>query len=198
MSATGRSDVRLPNDTYNTPQELCDAIVNKLKADQFLSTLDSETGIILEPSAGSGNFISSLKKFAPEWTVHALDIEVGHCLKEVCSYDIPYMERDFLEFGGCKYNGIIGNPPYSLAEAHIRHGLGLLRPGGFLAFLLRLNFLESKKRIQFWSEFPATKIYPLAERPSFVSGGTDACAYGVFVWTRGYKGQTELEVMSWK
>jgi hypothetical protein len=49
--------------------------------------------------------------------------------------------------------------------------------------LLRLGFLESKKRREFWRRHPLTQLYPLIERPSFTGSGTDATAYGWFVWS---------------
>lgn len=122
-----------------------------------------------------------------------------------------FVESDFLQYEPEEYvDTIITNPPFSEAEAHVRHALKLLDPqSGVLAFLLRLNFLEGKERTAgFWKEHPPSRIYVLNRRPSFkktrrpkidkktdqvvlskktgqplmVTTGNDATAYGVFVW----------------
>lgn len=58
--------------------------------------------------------------------------------------------------------------------------------------LLRLAFLESKKRCDFWQKHPVSKLYVLSERPSFTGAGTDATAYAWFVWN---KEQSMIEVV---
>jgi len=50
--------------------------------------------------------------------------------------------------------------------------------------LLRLAFLESKKRKPFWDKHPVTQLYVLSERPSFTNKGTDATAYAWFIWSK--------------
>ena len=75
----------------------------------------------------------------------------------------------------------VGNPPYNAAEEHVRHALGLAERG--CAFLLRLAFLESIKRRQFWEEYPPSEVYVLDKRPSFTEDGkSDSAAYAWFVW----------------
>jgi len=88
---------------------------------------------------------------------------------------------------------IIGNPPYSLAEEHVRLCLGLLAPGGQLTFLLRLAFLESQSRRKLWKEHPPAQVDVFHSRPSFTSNGkTDSAAYAVFTWISGYSEQPRL------
>jgi hypothetical protein len=104
---------------------------------------------------------------------------------------------DFLGLRG-EFDLIVGNPPYAVAEAHIRHALALsARYGSAVAFLLRVNFLGSKERFAFWRDHPPTLVSVLSERPSFFGTGTDASEYAFFVW-RPPRGATELEVVSWK
>lgn len=85
---------------------------------------------------------------------------------------------------------IVGNPPFTGAEAHVRMALREASVG--VAFLLRLAFLESAARIPFWREHPAADVHVLSRRPSFTGSGTDSAAYGWFVWRRGYAGPTVL------
>ena len=53
--------------------------------------------------------------------------------------------------------------------------------------LLRLPFLESNKRYEFWQNHPVNKLYILSKRPSFRGKGTDATAYAFFVWDNSSK-----------
>ena len=106
---------------------------------------------------------------------------------------------------------VIGNPPYSLskfnpstgkftltsvAEEHATRALCL---ADNVAFLLRLNFLGGDERADFWRANPAKVVYVLSQRPSFTTdGGTDSTEYALFVWEKGWRGQTALEVISWR
>jgi len=105
---------------------------------------------------------------------------------------------DFLDYkpgAGVAPNWVVGNPPYLAAEAHIRHALRLA-PN--VAFLLRLGFLESAKRLSFWGQHPPSEVHVLAQRPSFTGKGTDSAAYGWFVWRTGRAGPTVLHILDWK
>lgn len=53
-----------------------------------------------------------------------------------------------------------------------------------MIFLLRTNFLESKKRFEWWQDKPPTKLYVLSKRPSFTGKGTDATSYSWFIWEK--------------
>lgn len=101
------------------------------------------------------------------------------------------LEDDLLKIDPADYAGndlIISNPPYSHAEAFARVALQLVRPGGLVAFLLRLAFVEGQKRVAFHREFPSD-VHVLAARPSFNGMGTDSAAYAWFVWGLGRGGR---------
>lgn len=199
MSATGRNKTpRRDADGYQTPIELARRLVELLQRDGWCF----DGGSVLEPSAGTGAFVTAVKENtdADVTYIHANDIVYvpGPPASVEHSVDVwsagPF--EDFTEDG---WSLILGNPPYSQAEQHIRHGLKLLAPGGVLAFLLRLAFLESAERIPFWRAHPAAAVYVLSERPSFTGGGTDSTAYGLFVWCNWRRPEpTRLEVVSWK
>ena len=193
MSATGRSDVRIKDDRYMTPQPLCWVLLAKLLED---IELPRDRLRVLEPHAGSGAWVRTARRLMPAAHITANDVndDVSRW------YEFGADEArvgDFLRMRG-DFDLVIGNPPYNGAEAHVRHAISLTsRPKAVVAFLLRLGFLESADRIEFWREFPPAVVYPLSERPSFTGGGTDQTAYAWFVWQRGADG-TRLEVMSWK
>ena len=50
--------------------------------------------------------------------------------------------------------------------------------------LLRLNYLGSITRHDWWKEYSPTSLYVLSKRPSFTGKGTDATDYAWFVWDK--------------
>lgn len=175
MSAINRGNKRRDGDYYPTPDELALRIVERVAAGRW-GVLPC---VVLEPSAGSGAFVRAIKSSIPmaaitaiepsERADHVMDIADVHR----CSLE-SYAEQHGKGFD--LFDLIIGNPPYSLAEEHVRLCLNMLAPGGSLVFLLRLAFLESQKRKALFSEFPPARVITLSERPSFCwSWGCKAC-----------------------
>ncbi len=191
MSATNRGSQRVANDAYYTPPKLAETLVS------LLPIYGDHT--ILEPHGGSGAFVEPLCQRNPHVTTFDIDPRVVHTLAR--EHDVTAVHTDFLEYGAngsFGFDWIIGNPPYQDAMAHVLHAFSLLRPLGSLCFLLRLAFLESKKRYGFWQEHPLHKVWVLSERPSFVGGKTDNCAYGFFWWKRTVEPDQKIEILSWR
>lgn len=91
--------------------------------------------------------------------------------------------REGVDYLSTEYNRtdcIITNPPFLLAQefvekAHVDSGVVIM--------LLRLGFLESKRRSDFWKKYPLSHLITLSKRPSFTEDGkTDGAGYGWFVW----------------
>ena len=189
-----RTSVRIANDAYYTPDALATALVAKLNADGFWSG-----GHVLEPSAGGGAFVRAAAAIKPHpQTITAIDIDpVANDRLRRSDTPARVVHQDFRDAVG-EYELIVGNPPFSAAQEHTELALSRRSEAGTVAFLLRLAFLETQGRAQFWRDNPASKVYVLSERPSFTGGKTDSCAYGFFVWQRGWRDPTELEVISWR
>lgn len=102
---------------------------------------------------------------------------------------------NYLEMEPERWDVIITNPPFYAAQEIIEKALSEVSDGGYVVMLLRLNFLGSKQRKQFWENNPAKKIYVHHRRMSFTGGPTDSIEYAHFVWQRGYTGPTEIEVI---
>lgn len=81
-----------------------------------------------------------------------------------------------------KFDYIIGNPPYSLAQEFLEKCFEVASENTKIIMLLRTNFLESKKRYDFWQKHHVNGLYVLSKRPSFTGKGTDATSYSWFVW----------------
>lgn len=85
-----------------------------------------------------------------------------------------------------KYDLVITNPPFNLAQEIIEKAHEVTKEGGHIVMLLRLNFLGSKARKAFWEKYPPYQIFVHHRRMSFQDdGGTDSIEYAHFVWKKG-------------
>ncbi|MBF4349166.1 DNA methyltransferase, partial [Vibrio anguillarum] len=116
-----------PSELYPTPPEVVDALLAKL-------TL-RETDTFLEPCYGTGAIFEKVD--LPLSQKSYAEIEMG----------VDYLTTDF-----GKQDVIITNPPFSLTEEFVRKSLSELAPNGTMAYLQRVNFLGSIKRVPFWAE----------------------------------------------
>lgn len=179
--------------TLNKPPILLDAYYTPDALAFFLVDLLPIHGndLVLEPSAGGGAFVKALLHKTNQ--VVAIDLNPdAPGLKMVGSAVCDFL--DVLPPNAPDW--IIGNPPYFNASEHVEHALNCT--DRHVGFLLRLAFLESKRRAAFWKKNPCRKVFVLSERPSFTGGRTDNSAYGFFWWDILHNGPTELEVISWK
>lgn len=187
MSATGRSDVRDPNDFYGTPAWAVRRYLDH-------RSLALPGGRVLEPSAGKGAIIRACR----DWLAgHGCDdfrwmaVELIHS-DELLLTGVPCFFGSFLDpkvSVDKKFDLCIGNPPYKHAQEFIEKALQLSHE---VAFLLRLNFLESEERYEFFKKHPCD-VRVLPNRPSFyVDGHTDATAYAWFEFGLGHGGHLSV------
>lgn len=175
MSSTNRGTIRQVNDHYDTP------------AYTIQSLLDNHMIVypVLEPCAGNLAIANMLKTDM----VYTNDINP----------DSPAATKlDYLQYNenwDCKYRTIITNPPFNIALDIIKKAMVDVVDNGEVIMLLRLNFLGSQKRHDFWQEYPPKIIYVLSKRPKFINGKSDSVEYGWFVWQKGYTGDTKLKVI---
>ena len=184
MSATNRGTKRAEADFYPTPIP----VIHK-----FLEQYKIKEGAILEPCAGNGNFIRAIREkgYTNSIIANELRVEEIDNLKEVGAnkvYTYDFLKDTVPE----DVQTIITNPPYSLAEEFVRNCKEKY-PNAEIIMLLRLAFLESKKRFDFWKQYPVSDLYILSQRPSFTGKGTDATAYAWFVWNS--EGKQKVKVI---
>jgi hypothetical protein len=214
------SEERDALDRFYTPLSLARAIAKQ--AFQFAPLARR----FLEPSCGSGNFITGLKG---AWQLPVAGLQVAGWALEAVDLDpaarasaeplgANFFNEDFLEWSEpYDYDVVIGNPPFAkppaegkkrgevIAQKHVERMLSLLEVGGVCAVLLRSSFTSSKERYPLFESHPPVLVQQIVERPSFTDdGATDQHEYSAFYWRRmsrlsfGDPGQTRLEWLSWK
>lgn len=192
MSSTRRGGDREVFDRYYTPDPLAFDCVRVA-----LSVCPSPS-VVLEPSIGGGAFARAVRTLCPSSVIVGVDYDPEAEGRNASDFFHNY---DFLSYKTeVPPDLILGNPPYRVAEEHVRHALGTVKPGGVVGMLLRLAFTESKSRVNFWEEYGdfLTSVHVLADRPSFVvGGGRDSCAYGWFLWTKA-AGQPSRVIPGWR
>ena len=117
------------------------------------------------------------------------------------------VERDFMDFtdlpGPFRESGcdIVTNPPFRQAQLIIEKAMELLHDGGKLCLLLRLQFLEGRKRRQMFATYPPVRVlvfsYRLPRMHQFLytgpRAGGSALAFAWFIFQKGYHGPTTVE-----
>lgn len=181
-------------DFYPTPFEVCEAGL-KVLLNRFYPYF------ILDAGAGNGVWGKALKKL--QSNNFLIGVEIRDIEKPEW-YD-KWVIEDFTKFNtGLELDLVMGNPPYKFVEQFLDKALELVRTNGFVLFLLRLSFLESLKRYnkyfnnnlnpkEVWVSTRRVDFY--REKNSKSAGNYDA--FGIFIWERGYTGDTTLNWLDW-
>ena len=105
--------------------------------------------------------------------------------------------KDFFEY--TSWSGdIVTNPPYSQAVDFVEHSLKITERGSKVAMFLKIQFLEGKKRKEFFKQYPPKYIYVASSRlrcaknGDFDKYGSSAVCYAWFVWENGYQGEPKI------
>ncbi|MGL5330689.1 MAG: hypothetical protein ACRDD7_15585 [Peptostreptococcaceae bacterium] len=144
---------------------------------------------ILEPCVGQGhiaNFINSF--FTNKREVVGVDlVDRGYPDTIVANF----LEWDTDE----KFDGIISNPPYSLAKEFVEKGMDLLEDEGQMAMFLKVQFLEGLKRKELFEKHPPKYIYVFRSRMATWNNGQETddkgkrwattMCHAWFVWEKG-------------
>lgn len=185
MSSTNRhnADKRHIADYYVTP---VDDIV------KFLSAFDEEVTLniwgrqILDPCAGGDelhamSYPKALKEYyaiKDEDIIRTIDIREDSLAENKSDY--LHTKLNYKPFV------IISNPPFNQAIEFIKKALDDVADDGYVMMLLRLNFLETKARKDFFDNYMPSWIFVHHKRMSFTdAGGTDSVAYCHMVWKKG-------------
>lgn len=176
-----------PREWYRTPSSCVDAIVPHLGLPR--STIDL--------GCGDGAIGKALRAhWGPGCTIDGFEIDAKRAAvaRESGCYDDIFEGEDgnILTLDTAAFDGadvVISNPAFSHAEGFARQALRLVRPGGVVAFLLRLGWLASRSRVAFHREHPCD-VYVLPKRPSFTGNGkSDSADYFWALWGLGRGGR---------
>jgi SAM-dependent methyltransferase len=177
MSSTNRggSSVRRERDFYATPAWATQAILRELPV-----------GPVLDPCCGDGALLAEIKgrTFGIEIDPQRAEAARARGVRAVVTGDALTDRAGWVDAAA-----VVMNPPFSLAEEFVLAALVWAQPRrAAVAALLRLSFLETRRRVPLHREHPAD-VFVLARRPSFTGKGTDSCAYAWFVWGPGRGGR---------
>lgn len=108
---------------------------------------------------------------------------------------------EVLDFLKCceKWNGdIVTNPPFNCCLDFVKKALSIVPKGHKVAMFLRLQFLESMERWEFFRESPPKVVYVSSKRIKcgkngvFNTESSSIAAYAWFVWEKGFKGNPTI------
>lgn len=178
-SSNHSTEDRVERDYYATDP---DAVRVFLEEERFSSK-------VWECAVGGGHIADVLKDYG--YDVYSTDIT-----------DRGYPNTEIMDFLECEVEendvDIITNPPYSKAKEFVKKALDISKDGVKVAMLLRLQFLEGKRRAELFNEYPPCKVYVNVSRVTCAKNGdfekhlretgSSPVAYAWFVWEKGYTG----------
>lgn len=186
---------RRAHDFYPTPRAFCDEAI-ALLSDPFPWKVwhgEAPKLRILDPGCGTGVWGQAA---LGRWSDAIVDgVEIRDVDKPE-GYRYLYRGDFRLQDTELDYDLIIGNPPFVYAEAFVNVGLANLKEDGMMVYLLPLSFLASKGRAKgLYRKTPPMEVH-VAHRVSFSGNGkVDNTEYAVYIWKRGWKGETSLKWM---
>jgi len=179
---------RKPFDFYPTPTWAIEALLN-----MFPPCKDIE---VVEPCAGNGAICKTLIKH--NYKVHGVEIreEAREYLSKLPLQSLTignWLSIATLQDPNSNFS-IVTNPPFVLAFEFAKSVIQDMNLG-YVALLLRLGFLASKRRHSFFKKYPPTDLLILSKRPSFtIDNLTDSYDYGWFIWERGKTGCVSFSI----
>lgn len=134
LGASSHSNTeRQSEDYYATPSIAVEKLLEKEKFSFF----------ILEPCCGEGHISKILKEHGYSvWSSDLIDRGYGDEF------------GDFLVMNDSNARDIITNPPYALAYDFVEHALDISEDDVKVAMLLKIQFLEGKKRRKLFEKYP--------------------------------------------
>jgi len=184
------ANIGASNHTYNRREPL-DFYATDPIAAELLVELEDFNKNIWECACGAGHLSMPLEK-------------AGYNVKSTDIADRGFGESgiDFLAQQGMFDGDIITNPPYKYAIEFVEKAIEIIPVGNKVAMLLKLQFLEGKKRRELFDRSPPKVIYVSSSRINCCKNGdfsdkqrknNSALAYAWYIWVKGWEGDTVVK-----
>lgn len=150
--------------------------------DALIAAERSFIGRVMDPCCGGDNIPIRLRGKGVDAFGTDIRARSRHCIVMPFDKALPYYTPD----------SVVSNPPYDQAREFIDCALAHTRDR--VCVLLRLTFLESIKRREWFKTVPLARVWVSSKRMSMPPGGSDvpakggAIAYAWFVFEHGYSG----------
>lgn len=188
--ASNHSNVKIEiNDFYATPSIATKTLVEYLDKNYP----EIKKNVIWEPACGKGHISEIFRKSG--YTIVSTDlIDRGYgCCGE--GFDFLSSENTHTD---CH---IITNPPYKYAQEFVEKAMEIMDDGKYLCMLIKLTFLEGKKRYNMFKKYPPEKILVFSTRINCAHGGDfeketelgGAVAYAWYIWKKGNNVSPKIE-----
>lgn len=193
----------LPRDEYLTPREVVEAAVKKLRHryPQF------EPVNCLEPGCAWGAHLDYALDYFPT-LAHTIGVDIfEHPMHPAHEFVLA----DFLTWQTSeRFDLIMTNPPFSIAEACFLKAKSLLAPGGLALMFERYGFFTSKKRRigetrygvwrpGLWTQINLREVWVCTRRPAMIGQeSTDSCEYAYYLFDSSLPGGLiRLDWLDW-
>ena len=183
LAGTSTTRERAKNDYYATPYQATEMLLDEVKF----------SGNFLEPCVGGGHIVDVIKRYYPDECVYGVDIvDRGYPNTLVADF----LKHDFL---GQKFDNVVTNPPFSLAQEFLEKCMEVVNDGGKIAMFLKIQFLEGAKRREMFKKYPPKYIYVFVKRQAPWNNGSpvdekgkswsSTMCFAWFVWEKGFTGE---------
>lgn len=193
---------RVENDFYATNPKAVEMLLSNNEFKKwFWKDYNNGSYIeLLEPCVGQGHIIQGIKSY---YNNKNLPIHFT-CLDIVDRGYDNVIVQDFMEYDTDKrFDCIMTNPPYEIAMEFAQKGMELLKPNVKMCMFLKIQFLEGRKRREFFNKYPPRYIYVFEKRMGTWRNGEEfeetedgkkkrlstTMCHAWFCWEKGFTGE---------
>lgn len=173
---------RVEDDFYATDPKSTKALLDNVKF---------EGDSFLEPCCGQGHISKLIEEYYPNAEVVSQDlVDRGYG-----NTGIDFLTCEFDR----KFDNVITNPPFKLAQEFIEKSLDILNDNGKIAMFLKVQFLEGMGRKEFFEKAPLKYVYVFRARQSPWMNGSpvdekgkkwsSTMCFAWFIFEKGYEGE---------